>query len=330
MNKVAEIFKLQRGGTRFVDRALVTLQPDEIRVKMEAFSLNHRDLVVTRKNLNKDFPLPRIPISDGVGLVQEVGSAKVTGLKIGDRVSSAFWPYWQGGTFDEKKSSVALGGLVHDGVMQTIWQANARSVVKVPEYLSVNEAACLPCAGVTAWSALKRVRAGDRILIHGSGTVALFAIQFAKAMGADVTVTTRSAQKKTTLLQLGADFVHHYDGQDWLSGLSGQEFNHVVDPIGGQTLSDSLSVMGDGATLITLGHIGGGNCQINTNLIWERGMTIGSATVGSLDDFNDMNRAMAAWKIRPLIANVRAWTDLEHALDDLAAGTHVGKLVLAI
>jgi NADPH:quinone reductase-like Zn-dependent oxidoreductase len=330
MNQVIEIFELKRGGTRLTQRELPPLQPEQVRIKMEAFSLNHRDLVVARKNLNKGFALPRIPLSDGVGVISEIGAAAVTTLAIGERVASAFWPYWHSGPFGGIKTSVSLGGATRDGVLQTHWQAHAHSVVRVPAYLTANEAACLPCAGVTAWTALKRARPGDRVLIHGSGSVALFAIQFSKAMGLHVTVTSRSPLKRAALVQLGADHVHCYEGLDWLSGLANEEFNLVVDPVGGQTFADSLSVMCDGGSIITLGHLGGGNCQVNTNLIWERGLTVGSATVGSVDDFDDMNRALEAWRIRPVIANARPWLQLEQALDDLATGTHVGKLVLTI
>jgi NADPH:quinone reductase-like Zn-dependent oxidoreductase len=330
MNQVIEIFELKHGGTRLTERELPLLQPDEVRVKMEAFSLNHRDLVVARKNLNRKFPLPRIPLSDGVGVVSEIGAAAVTTLSLGERVASAFWPHWLGGAFGGIKTSVALGGSSHDGVLQTYWQAHAHSVVRVPAYLTANEAACLPCAGVTAWTSLKRARPGDRVLVHGSGSVALFAIQFSKAMGLHVTVTSRSPLKRSTLEQIGADRVHCYEGLDWLRGLADEKFNLIVDPVGGQTFAASLNVMCDGGSIITLGHLGGGNCQVNTNLIWERGLTVGSATVGSVDDFDDMNRALDAWRIRPVIANTRPWLEFEQALDDLAAGTHVGKLVLTV
>jgi NADPH:quinone reductase-like Zn-dependent oxidoreductase len=329
ISKVIEIYSTQRGGTRLAERGLSALQPDEVRIKMEAFSLNHRDLVVTRSGKSpNEMALPRIPLSDGVGVVIAVGHA-VKSLRIGDRVASTFWPEWQGGRFDARKGTSGIGGSAHDGVLREYWQTAARAVVKVPDYLSAIEAATLPCAALTAWTSLKRAEAGQRVLIHGSGTVALFAAQFAKAKGLHTTITTRSLHKRAQLESLGA-IVYCYEGEDWLTGVGRESFDVVVDPVGGRTFADSLSALTTGGHIVTLGHVGGGKCEIDSNEIWGGGLTIYPAMVGSIDDFNEMNRALDAWRLKPIIANVRPWFELEQALDQLARANHMGKLVLTV
>lgn len=328
MNQVVEINAQQRGGTRMVQRTSQPLAASEVRITMQAFSLNHRDLHIARGATGWDIPLPRIPLSDGVGIVAETGSA-VKHLRIGDRVASLFWPHWQDGDFGSDKLG-SLGGATYDGVLQASWQTQAQSVIKVPSYLTAAEAACLPCAALTAWTCLKQARAGEAILIHGSGVVSLFTVQFAKAMGLRITLTTRSPTKRADLEQLGVDTVHCYEGENWLESLNEPNFDLAVDTIGGATFVQSLSALRMGGTLVTLGQLGGGDCRLNTNIIWENSLTIKSAAVGSRADFECMNRALEVWRIHPVIANTRPWTEYESALDQLQLGQHIGKLVLGI
>lgn len=171
--------------------------PGQVALKMKAFSVNYRDLLVVNGVGRWKPSLPRIPLSDGVGVVAATGSG-VSRVKVGDRVAPIFYPKWLDGRVASEKMGQALGGAVADGVLAEYTLVAETSVVHVPEHLSDEEAASLPCAAVTAWNAVMvgaQIGPGDTVVVLGTGGVSIFALQFVRLLGARVIITSSSDQK---------------------------------------------------------------------------------------------------------------------------------------
>ena len=190
------------------------LEPFEVSVRVRAASLNYRDLITANQGVNREL----IPLSDGAGTVEELGSG-VTRLQKGDRVVGLFFPRWQGGEIDHYKFSSARGGEPTDGMLAQMVYGPEDSFLKFPDYLSFEEASTLPCAGLTAWNALVvkgKLKPGETILIMGTGGVALFALQLAKTMGARVILLSSSERKIEKARRMGADEIINYkESPNW-------------------------------------------------------------------------------------------------------------------
>jgi NADPH:quinone reductase-like Zn-dependent oxidoreductase len=194
--KAYEIPSFGIDSLKLVDRPEPTPGPGQVLVKMKAWSLNYRDLLVVKGQYNPKLKLPFTPLSDGMGEVAAVGDG-VTRLKPGDRVAGAFMQNWIEGPVTDAKAASALGGAL-PGVAAEYVVFSADGLVHVPRHLSDEEAATLPCAAVTAWHALVthgHVKTGDTVLIQGTGGVSLFALQFARLLGARVIATSGSDAK---------------------------------------------------------------------------------------------------------------------------------------
>lgn len=314
---------------------LPALAPNEVRVRMRALSLNRRDLNLAAGLPNWRIPLPRIPLSDGAGDVIAIGSA-VTQVKIGDRVASLFWPHWLDGPASPDKLG-SLGGSAFDGVARTIWQTAEHSVIALPDYLSEVEAATLPTAALTAWNALRSttLAAGDPVLIQGTGTVSLFALQIATRLGLRTLISTRRAEHAEALRSLGAnEVIVRNSGTDWVSAVRaasrGEGAALVLDPIGGSHLTQSLEAARFGGTVTVFGGLGGDRAELDSARIWERGLSIRSVLVGSRADFAAMLRAFEHWHLHPLIASEFDWRELPAAMRAMAAEQQLGKIVLRV
>src|ERR1700681_2051233 len=199
-------------GLVLAERDMPSPGVGEVLVRVRASSLNFRDLMI----LNGAYPVPippgRVPLSDGAGEVVEVG-AGVRRFKVGDRVINSFFPNFFGGSFNFMPEQWVVD---HDGWLTEYKGVSAEALVAMPEHLTFEEAATLPCVAVTAWSALSGVRAGDTVLTQGTGGVSLFALQLAKALGARVLTTTTNPEKATRLRELGADEVIEVgDSPEW-------------------------------------------------------------------------------------------------------------------
>src|SRR5262249_36802511 len=199
---VMKVYEIQGGfgfeALRLAERPTPTPGPGEVLLKLKAVSLNYRDLLVVKGLYNPKMPLPRIPVSDGVGAVAATG-AGVSRVKVGQRVAGLFMPGWIEGELTDAKGRTALGGSV-DGLLCEYAVLPEQSVVGVPEHLSDEEAATLPCAAVTAWNGLVcsgKVKPGDSVLVQGTGGVSLFALQFARLAGARGIATSSSDDKLT-------------------------------------------------------------------------------------------------------------------------------------
>lgn len=302
-------------------------------IKMKAWSLNYRDLLVVRGIYKPKLQFPFQMISDGVGEVVSVG-ANVTRVKPGDRVSGAFMQTWiEGGPSDEKSAS-ALGGDI-PGLAAEYVVLDAEGLVHVPKMLTDEEGASLPCAAVTAWNALVtegKLTAGQTVLVQGTGGVSIFALQFAKMLGAKVIATSSSDEKLARVRSLGADETINYKSTpEWgkrvqeLTG--GKGVDHVVEVGGAGTLGQSLIAVRTGGRISMIGVLTGGGAD--TVPILMKSVTVQGIFVGSRSMFEEMNAAIAHNRMKPVIdERTFSFSQFPDALRYMESGNHFGKIVL--
>ncbi|HRK38209.1 MAG TPA: NAD(P)-dependent alcohol dehydrogenase [Burkholderiaceae bacterium] len=323
------------------DRPEPLAGPGQVRLAMRATALNYRDLLVPDKGYGSRMQaLPLVMLSDGVGVVDQVGTG-VVGVTPGDRLCPMLFQGWQGGAPDAHKLSRGLG-CETDGTMAQYLVTDPLSAAPVPAYLSDEEAASLPTAGVTAWRALVtdgNVRPGDVVLVQGTGGVALFALQFAKLLGAHVIALTSTAAKAQRLRELGADEVLNYrDTPEWgrpvkalATAWTGRDgVDHVVELGGGDTLPQSLRAVRAGGTVSLIGVLGGNRVDLPLGLVVTRAVRLQGVTVGGRDDFMAMCIAMSKAKMRPVVDSVWPFEQLREAMAHLKNGAHVGKVCLRV
>ncbi|GAB5512170.1 MAG: NAD(P)-dependent alcohol dehydrogenase [Hyphomicrobiales bacterium] len=311
--------------------------PEQIVVQMRMAALNSRDLIVPERGYGRETgELPLIPVSDGVGEVVEVGSA-VTRVAVGDRVCPTFFQNWVSGAPSPERFASALGGPL-DGVMADLVCLSQHGVVKMPAYLTDAEAATLPCAALTAWSAVVthgKTRAGDRILVQGTGGVALFALSFAKMHGAHVTVISSSDEKLDKVRAMGADAVINYRATgDWARAsrpitADRGGYDNIIELGGAQTLPLSLRAVRPGGTLSMIGVLSGLNFEASLGPIVARQVRLQGVTVGHRDGFDAMLAAMEQHQLRPVLGAEFAFEDLKSAFEHLRKGGNFGKTLIA-
>ena len=307
--------------------------PGQISVEFRAFSLNYRDLLVVRGIGRWRPSLPRIPVSDGIGVVAAMG-AGVSRVKMGDRVAPIFYPNWLDGEVSDEKLMSPLGGAAADGVLAEKAVFDESSVVHVPEYLSDEEAATLPCAGVTAWNAVAadgRVAPGDSVVVLGTGGVSIFALQFARLLGAVVIVTSSSDEKLTRAKQLGADVgINYKTTPAWpnavvqLSG--GRGADHVIDTVGG--LREAIAAIRVGGSVAFVGLLAGMSAEVDLVTLMGKSARVRAVDVGSRAMFGAMNRAIQCHRMRPAVDRVFTFSEAADALRYLSEAKHVGKVRL--
>jgi len=312
--------------------------PGQVLVRMRAASLNYRDLLVAAGTYVRGGPpkRPLVPLSDGAGEVIEVGQA-VTRLRPGDRVAGAFFQKWIDGPFDAEKGASALGGAV-DGVLAEQVVLEADAAVRVPEGMSFEEAATLPCAGVTAWVGLMvlgGLKAGETVLAMGTGGVSIFALQLAKAVGARVILTSSHDEKLARGKALGADAVINYrTTPDWdvaaraLTG--GRGVDHILEVGGAATLPTSLNAVRPGGHLTLVGLLGGARADAEEAARNARGVRVDSVFVGSVRHFEAMNEAIARARLHPVVDRVFPFEQARDAYRHLQSGAHFGKVVATV
>lgn len=306
----------------------------QVLLKMRAASLNYRDLLTVKGAYGSKQKLPFVPFSDGVGEVVAVGDG-VTRVKVGDRVAGIFMQTWLEGEFSADKSRSALGGAI-DGILAEYVTLHEDGVVHVPEHLSDQEAASLPCAAVTAWNALTtdgKLKAGDTVLVQGTGGVSLFAVQFAKIMGAQVIATSSSDLKLDKLKQLGASEVVNYktipkwDEKVWeLTNEVGVD--RIIEVGGAGTFNKSLRAIRYGGYISLIGVLTGLSADVSTVSILHKGITVQGIYVGSRVMFEAMNRAIALHNIKPIVDRVFPFEEARQALEYMESGAHFGKIAL--
>lgn len=308
--------------------------PGEVCVGIRAICLNFRDLMMVKGLYNPRLKFPRIPCSDGSGEVLSVGEG-VTDWKPGDRVAGTFMQNWLDGLLTPAKSKGALGGDI-DGMLATHVVLRETGVVAIPDHLSFAEAACLPCAAVTAWNALRVVALdpGETVLIQGTGGVSIFALQFAKLRGLRVMGISSSDNKLERAAGLGLDAGFNYrKDPDWdrwaLQQTAGEGVSLVVEVGGAGTLARSLTVLRTGGTIAQIGVLAGAAEPIPIPSILHKTARIQGIYVGSRKDFIEMNRAIDSFQLRPMHEDF-PWSRAREVLRTMESGSHFGKLVLTL
>jgi NADPH:quinone reductase-like Zn-dependent oxidoreductase len=310
--------------------------PGQVVVKMTASSLNYRDLVVPNRGYGSHTgTLPLIPVSDGAGVVTEVGPG-VRRVAVGDRVCPTYFQRWTSGEPDLERLTQSLGGPI-DGTMTDYMCLSDEGVSKIPGYLSELEAATLPCAALTAWSALVtsgNTRPGDRVLVQGCGGVALFAVAFAKMLGAHVTVISSSDDRLSRVKALGADAgINYRSTPEWAKATreitGGRGYDLILELGGEKTLPQSLRCIRPGGTVAMIGILSGSAMATSLGLIITRQVRLQGVTVGHRDGFEAMLRAMEQHRIQPVVDRVFAFEELKEAMAYLQSGAQFGKVCLA-
>lgn len=308
----------------------------EALVRLRACCLNYRDYMNVMGIRGVTGPIPRVPCSDGAGEVVSVGEGVPASL-IGQRVVIPFMPTWLEGGFTQFHASQALGGAV-DGLLREFACLPASSLLPIPEHLSFEEAATLPCAAVTAWDALKvrgSLRAGESVLVLGTGGVSIFALQFAKQAGARVLATTSSEAKAAKLLELGADAVQIYKEDpawaDWaLAQTGGVGVDKVIEIGGPETLNRSIKATRFGGHISLIGVLTGTAGEVQTVGILRKGIRLDGIYVGSRAMCEEMLQQIQATQMRPVIDSI---FDFDHAADAfrrIESGQHFGKIVIRV
>jgi NADPH:quinone reductase-like Zn-dependent oxidoreductase len=261
----------------------------------------------------------------------------VTRFKVGDRVAACFMPGWIEGDLTPAKAQSALGGAV-DGMAAELVCLPESGLVPIPDHLSFEQAATLPCAAVTAWNALVtlgHVKAGDNVLVQGTGGVSLFALQFARLSGARVIITSSSDDKLARALKLGAsDGINYKTTPDWevpvrqLTG--GRGVDHIVEVGGAGTLGRSFKAVRTGGTISLIGVLTGGGGSVNPTPVLMKAILLRGIYVGSRDTFEAMNRALSLHRVQPVVDRVFPLEQIREALTHLQRGAHFGKMVLRV
>ncbi len=306
----------------------------QVLVRMKAVSLNYRDLMMVRGHYNPRQPLPLVPCSDGVGEVVAVG-AGVKRVGQGDRVTTVFSQTWISGRPTAEKLSGTLGGPI-DGTLSEMMVLDAEGVIPVPNYLSDVEGATLPCAALTAWSALAElgdVSAGDTVLIQGTGGVSIFALQFALMLGARVIATSSNEAKLDRLRSMGAwATVNYADDPQWGKTVrrltDGRGVDHIVEVGGAGTLSQSLRAAAVGATISVIGVLSGISSEFNIIPLLMQHLKLQGILVGSREGFEHMNRAIETHELKPVIDRVFNFDEVPEAFAHMASGAHFGKVCI--
>ena len=309
------------------------LKPREVCVRVYATSLNYRDLI----NVNMGVSQELIPLSDGAGMVEEVGK-EVTDLKKGDRVVGLFFPLWQSGDIDAYKFSSARGGEPTNGMLAQYVYGHEDSFLKFPEYLSYEEASTLPCAGLTAWNALVvhgKLKSGETIVILGTGGVALFALQLSKKVGARVILLSSKEKKLEKAKEMGADeLINYKKNPNWddlvLEKTSQIGADLVLELGGGGTLARSISSVKINGRISLVGVLTGFDGQVNPLPILRKSLSVNGIYVGSRDMQKQFHKALEVNEIHPVIDRVFKFDQVKEAYEYMQSGQHFGKIVIQL
>ena len=310
--------------------------PGQVLVAIKACSLNYRDLLMVKGHYNPRLKRPMTICSDGAGEVIATGEG-VTRFKAGDRVAGAFFQKWIAGPLTREGGDSALGGAI-DGVLTTYRTFDEEGLVHIPGHLDYREGATLPCAAVTAWNTLvetAHVRAGDTVVLLGTGGVSIFALQFAKMNGARVIITSSSDEKLRRARDMGADDTINYKNTpDWekeVSKLTGKRGADIVVEVGGAgTLPRSLKAVRPAGFVGLIGVLSGIEQPMNIGPILHNNVHLQGIYVGSVEMFENMNRAITQHKMKPVIDLVFGYEQTREALHHMESGQHFGKIVIDV
>ncbi|MFF5210478.1 NAD(P)-dependent alcohol dehydrogenase [Streptosporangium sp. NPDC000396] len=308
--------------------------PGQVLVAVRAVSLNYRELLVLRGNYVLPVKPDVVPISDGAGEVVAVGPGVRT-VRVGDRVMATLFPSWQEGPFGVQHLA-QLGGSL-DGMLTELAVLEENALVPIPDHLSYQEAATLPCAAVTAWNALTGdgvgLRPGQTLVTQGSGGVSLFALQFAKMLGARVIATTSDPAKAARLVELGADEVIDYRAMpDWPAKVreltGGQGADRIIDVAG--LLEQSLKAVAIAGHVACVGFVGDNASPLDSRALFASGATVRAVAVGSRAQFLAMSRAIEVNRLHPVVDRVFPFDEAPDAYHYYASGKALGKVVIEL
>jgi NADPH:quinone reductase-like Zn-dependent oxidoreductase len=333
-----KVYELQSNAgidaLKLVERAEPKPQAGQVLIRVQATSLNYRDLMVAEGSYGSGLKYPLIPMSDGAGEVVAVGEG-VTRVKVGDRVAGIFFQEWIYGQLNRQKMKSDLGAGI-DGMLAEYVVLHQDGLVILPEHLSNEEGATLPCAAVTAWHALVtkgNIKAGESVLLLGTGGVSIFALQFAKIHGARVIITSSSDEKLARAKELGADETINYKvNPDWekkvyeMSDRTGVD--HVVEVGGAGTLPKSLQAVRIGGHISLIGVLSGRGTEVDPLPILFKSLTVQGIYVGSREMFEAMNQIISQHQIKPVIDSVFSFAEAHQAYRYLQSGSHFGKVVI--
>jgi NADPH:quinone reductase-like Zn-dependent oxidoreductase len=334
--KVYEVRQFGIENLVMAERAEPEPRANEVVVKFQAVSLNYRDLMFVRGAYNPKARLPAVPFSDGSGEVVALGT-DAKKWKAGDRVCAIFTQDWFEGFLSIEKRRTTLGAGDLDGVLREYGTFDENGLVKIPEQLSFEEAATLPCAAVTAWNALVvsgDLKAGDTVLTLGTGGVSVFAMQFAKMHGARVIATSSSDQKLEQAKEVGVDEIINYKKTpDWdkevLSLTNKKGADHVIEVGGAGTLSKSLNSVRIGGHVAVIGVLAGAG-DFDPRSVLMKAVRMQGILVGSREMFEDMNKAIETNRMKPVIDKTFAFKEVPDALRYMESGAHFGKIVIRL
>ncbi|KAG0156323.1 hypothetical protein PDIDSM_3500 [Penicillium digitatum] len=327
-------------GLVYKDADIPKVGEHEVLVKLQAASLNYRDLTIPKGLYPFALSLPVVPGSDGAGEVVEVGS-KVVEFKKGDQVATLFNQGHQYGEIDTYAAGTGLGGVI-DGTLREYGVFNEQGLVKAPSNLDAREASTLPCAALTSWNALyglKPLKPGQIVLVQGTGGVSMFGLQFAKAAGATVIATTSSAEKAEKLKKLGADHVINYKTEpNWGEAArkltpNGVGVDHVIEVGGSGTLQQSFKCIKLEGIISVIGFLGGVDPKTQPTVLetLNHVCTVRGVYVGSKALMRDMIGAIEANDIHPVVdEKVFRLDQIREAYDYMWAQKHFGKLTITI
>jgi NADPH:quinone reductase-like Zn-dependent oxidoreductase len=325
--------KSEANPLTLVERDEPTPGYGQVLVRVRATSLNYRDLIVSRGRYS-GMRMPVIPMSDGAGDVVSVGSG-VTRVKVGDRVAGIFFQTWLAGGITPAVMKSDLGGGI-DGMLAEYVVLDQNGLVTLPEHLSYEEGAALPCAAVTAWHGLVtkgKIKAGESVLVLGTGGVSIFALQFAKLHGARVIVTSSSDEKLARARQLGADETINYTvTPNWeervyeLTG--GLGIDQAIEVGGAGTLAKSLQAVRYGGRVSLIGVLTGFGGEVNPMPVLQKSIVLQGIYVGSRDMFEAMNRAIAQAQLKPVIDRIFPFDEAPEAYAYLERAGHFGKVAI--
>lgn len=317
--------------------AAPTPAANEVAVRVRAVSLNRRDLMMVEGRYGRGGTQPNsVPLSDGAGEVIAVGSA-VTRFKAGDRVAGIFFEDWLDGSPTAASLATARGGNA-GGMLSEIVVTDADGLVSIPDHLSFEEAATLPCAGVTAWVGLfKRggLEAGDFVLLEGTGGVSVFGLQLAAAAGAKPIITSSSDAKLARARELGAfGTVNYRSNPDWqreVRALTGGAGVDQVLEVGGQdTLPRALEALAFGGHVAIIGGLSGFASDVPVGTLMGLNATASGIYVGSRADFEDLNAFLTKHRIKPIVDKVFELEEAPAAFAAMDSGEFFGKVVIRL
>ncbi|MBA3633651.1 MAG: NAD(P)-dependent alcohol dehydrogenase [Acidobacteria bacterium] len=334
--KTYEINEFGIENLTLTEREKPETKSTEVLVKFRAASLNYRDLMMVKGLYNPKLKTPLVPLSDGAGEVVAVGES-VTKWEVGDRVCPIFMQGWFDGAIDVTKAQTALGGDI-DGCLREFGLFSENGLVRIPDHLSYEEAATLPCAAVTAYNALYvsgMIKPAETVLLLGTGGVSIFSLQFASIYGAKTIITSSSDNKLKRARELSAnETINYKEREDWdkavLELTEKCGVDHIVEVGGAGTMQKSLNAVKMGGHIAVIGVLAGKG-EFNPTSILMKTVKMQGIFVGSRQMFEQLNLMLCQHNhLKPVIDKVFGFNEVKDALKYMESGSHFGKIVVKV